>query len=119
MSSYKFRIYGYNKMLSGDDVIIDAHLPLNDIVQDSKRYKFMLNTNCKDKKGKEIYESDIVLFMGGEKFEVKYVEDGFVLVNLETREPLGYLHNFLQYIEVIGNIWEGIVINWKNIQKRN
>ena len=108
MGNYKFRVYGYGEMFDGDKIIAPS-LPLNEVIKDSKRYKFMLSTSCYDKVNNEIYENDIVSFMDKELFEVIYHRDGFILVNLESREPLGYLHNYLQYIKVIGNIYEGIV----------
>jgi uncharacterized phage protein (TIGR01671 family) len=119
MREIKFRMFVNGKMAQG--------LPLNDIIavfcatnrQIPDTVPFMQYTGLKDRRGKEVYEGDVVVQWDNgleetEKFVVKWFgEDGYFAFDLEpnhfeeTNALSFYAQNSEGYeIEVIGNIYE-------------
>lgn len=69
------------------------------------RYLICQSTNLFDKKGKEIFEGDIVYDETHERYApVSYI-DGMVVVKIEENEKY-YISQHLNDIEVVGNIWQ-------------
>lgn len=78
---------------------------------DFEDVEFMDNTGMKDKKGKYIYEDDIVKVNDSWNCIIKYKQSScaFVLKSIDNRWSTGYFSNYDDIedkLEVIGNIYE-------------
>lgn len=78
---------------------------------DFEDVEFMLNTGMKDKKGKYIYEDDIVKVNDSWNCIIKYKQSScaFVLKSIDSKWSTGYFSNYddiEEKLEVIGNIYE-------------
>ena len=78
---------------------------------DFEDVEFMLNTGMKDKKGKYIYEDDIVKVNDSWNCIIKYKQSScaFVLKSIDSKWSTGYFSNYDDIedkLEVIGNIYE-------------
>lgn len=78
---------------------------------DFEDVEFMLNTGMKDKKGKYIYEDDIVKVNDSWNCIIEYKQSScaFVLKSIDNRWSTGYFSNYDDIedkLEVIGNIYE-------------
>ena len=113
MKEIKFRAWQShkNKMLSHEDMVRGGW-SFDDFNVDGSKSEIMQYTGLKDKKGKEIYEGDIV----NQQFDTFVVEYG--IQEVDAFEGIGYnLWSFMEKLtadgkrlqselEVVGNIYE-------------
>ncbi len=99
----KFRVWDGDQMLSPDWIDRDgfAHWKTNSIPNSSN--KLMQFTGLLDRKGKEIYEGDIVQSSYFLPSEVKFDVGCFMAEDVPLGDTAPYPDNAW---EIIGNIWE-------------
>lgn len=108
MRQIKFRVFDTfeNKMIYDD---VASYISFNDDGVVNNRNIFgvthvMQFTGLHDKNGKEIYEGDIVKYMGVFG-KIDYFKDGF-WINCSTKGAYREIRDNHKHIEIIGNVHE-------------
>ena len=108
MRQIKFRAWDSETMIYSDnDIRLGMFFESTEPMGTKELRVLMQYTGLKDKNGVEIYESDLVLdsrIDEGNIYEIKWGNAGFYANDLEDE----YFWDCLEYLEVIGNIHEGI-----------
>lgn len=81
----------------------DIDFVLNMNSKKNQNIELMQYIGIKDKKGKEIYEGDIVRYFKDELAIIEFKRGCFVI---ESKNHIDYFHEILGEIEVVGNIYE-------------
>ena len=110
MREIKFRAWCKldNKMINTMSIQKMIHQKVNEfsIKQLKEDIIFMQYTGLNDKNGTEIYEDDVVLYLGYAKYRIEFLNGSFVArkgtENIENMEPCCFDYGL--EVEVIGNI---------------
>lgn len=97
MRDIKFRAWDKEEKLMIENGSFDGSIPLGD-----KDLIFMQYTGLKDKKGKEIYEGDILLHNNS------YVKSKYVVKWMPNQAGFNITNKYLDDQSIVGNIYENL-----------
>lgn len=125
--SYENNLYGidfinktvsFSKYCDGEEEIIEKYSFDEENFLFEEELKIMEYTGLKDKRGKEIYEGDILLQRYTDEYSTVFFKDGKFLTenkNEEIRLELICLNNLT---EVVGNIYENEIVTTNQLIKK-
>jgi len=119
MREIKFRAYLEREGMEYiDDLYWFEENFVHNLLQEEhhRKYVIMQSTGLKDKKDKEIYEGDIIKFRGFEYhlYVITWESGGYIGRNGNEILQNQSLSVYRKRIEIIGNIYEGILTKYEN-----